>query len=336
VTTSSEWQLKINATLDSTDLVSGSDKAQAAVKDMATQVDTSSEAMNQSLKSVDDGVNSTFGAGGVFDTAASHITTSSSKFKKVGSAVGSEFASALTQGATSGDIAGSIISSLSSLTAGLGVAGLGVGAGVALIVGMIKGAEKKRADFVKSMEDLFLSIEVKAGESGSEIRDALIEKLTFRKVLTDFGGSFAAGFDKVTAAADELGVNMSDVLDIMQGDITPQNEYVLKLLREQAQQTTTVTDQRGTEREILSQSAQRARDILGYADGTETKLRNSVKWGKAQADDMGRTASNAWSAARAQKEMAGWAEATEARLQGVNNKLDSMLNYYNGLPGGGT
>jgi hypothetical protein len=200
--------------------------------------------MNTAIKTIDDGVTSTLGAGGTLDTASTTVVnTSGRKLKAAGKTIGTDFATSLTSGIASGDVAGSLSGIATSMAAFGGFAAVGLGFGAALITGMIQSAAEKRQAFIDSVNEGFRQLEVDAKDTGKEIAENILEGITFKDVLADLGGDAGelGGFQMIQSVSDDIGASQEALLELLRQGINPETQLTYELL---AKQLNTMVKQR--------------------------------------------------------------------------------------------
>lgn len=269
--------IAIKALWDGTKLKSGTDESEAAVESLADSVEASSDQMRASLASIDDGVNTTLSSGGTFSSGVDDVEAEGGRLKEVGSEVGAEFAANLQEGVASGDIKGTLLDTFSGLGAaagatgqlGLAAAGVGVLLGATLMKGLAAKAQAERQEFVDAVNTAFEQIEVTAQSSFETIRREIKKTFTETAVIAELGGEegVLGGYERINELIQITGVKFNDVVDILQGEVSPRLDRARELIIEASDNTelwgrwTTIIGQG------YSDNAKTAQDILKITEG---------------------------------------------------------------------
>lgn len=301
--------IDIKVLFDDTRLKSGTADAERSIEDLAREVDSSSDSINQSLKSMDDGVSSTIGSGGTFDASTDQGVDS---MKEMASTAREEVPAAMLDmrdgvtGAAEG-----IAQAMASLGPG-GTVVASVIAGFVVMKGRAEAAAQAMRDRVN---EAFSAIEVKAKSTNKAIERMYEKQLLFEQTLERFGGGDATkGYERIAGYAKAIGAETEDVVAYIQNRQTPGAEKVAALLarqgdilREQgvslaknqgtltsaqvaAGTLTRFAQEEATAREITLNMARDARDFLrDNKEATEDTAKATV----TSADAMERAAAAA-------------------------------------------
>lgn len=139
---SSTYQVKIQALWDNTKIKLGSNEAEAAIKSLADEFDTTTDQIRSDLNSLDSALSTDLT--GSFKRTASDVEAEGGKLKATGREIGGEFAENIGEAFRSGDVGGAITETFTSLGPALGLAGVAIGAGAAVVTGLVKGMQAER------------------------------------------------------------------------------------------------------------------------------------------------------------------------------------------------
>lgn len=315
-------QIKVEALWDGTRLEAGTETSQRSLDDLRRAVDDTSDDINRSLRSIDDGVSSTLGSGGSFDRAVDDVETSGRRMKDIGSEVGSEFSENIGEGIRSGDIGGSILETFTSLGPGLGVLGIAIAAGAGIINGLISGARDRQKALDETFNEVFSGLEITAKTTLANIRKQLFATFDINRVLEDIGGEagLAGGFRTVNDLARQTGVAFNDIVDLLRGNITPATEATRKALEGYAAETRTASDGLGHVSQIHNELADSARDLLAYTEDTRGQIQEQVPYARQYRDYL-RQSADAGRDVRGQAE--GVATANERAAAAAQRMADA-------------
>lgn len=311
-----ERRITLRALYDGTQLKQGTTEAETHLEALERATADTSDDINRSLRSIDDGVSSTLGSGGTFDRAVDDVETSGRRMKDIGSEVGSEFAENIGEGIRSGDIGGSILETFTSLGPALGVAGIGIAAGAGIINGIISGFRDRRAELIENVSSMFSEIEVKATDTAATIQKAIRDTYTFKDVVAEVGGGDeTAGMKNVEQAAAAIGVDFNAIVDVLRGAWNPAAQRTLALLQAQSTETETIVKGAGRGATSLTDQAQLAQTILdlsqarrdSQSDTTRLLLRER-DYVRGTAGDIGKVADDAERVASANERAAAAAQ----------------------------
>lgn len=280
-----EWR----ALWNDDELKTGTTATKAALADL----EAATTGVNAALESVGTTADTELGTNvpAAADASAVGLTTKAAKFKAVGSELGTELAQGVSSGvdpATSTVNVGTALSGLLAATATTGVgiaAAVGLGLGVALVKNMISGAQERSAEFVAQVDETFNAVEVTAEKSLARIRQNIIDTFTTKDAidqLKDVGISVS----QIETLTRELGVPFNEIVQILRGDINPQNRDTLNILREQKRE---VNDLRGTHGGIadtLTDEEETAAEILGLTQDRRNANREAYGWAKLEKEAL--------------------------------------------------
>jgi hypothetical protein len=224
--------LAVELRADTSSFEKGTDNAEAAIKSLAAQVDTASEDINASLKAMDDGVSSTLGPSG---SMTHSVDGAKAGVKDLAGGFREELPGAMLDFK---DGAASAATGLAAAFAPMGIAGTvvaGVLAGFSL---MKKSAEDQVAAMKARVDAITSAIEVSVKTTNAEIRKAIIEQGTWEAGLATVGG-----IDKALGYAKQFGVQVADIVALVNGQQTQGANRLLGILRDQL--NTTVETGRG-------------------------------------------------------------------------------------------
>jgi hypothetical protein len=174
-----DWVLKIKALFDGTAFEKGSNDAEAAVKDLATQVDASTEKINQSLKSMDDGVTTTLGSGGTMDRS---FTETEGHTEKLAGQFKEELPGAMLD---MQDGASSAASGLAMAFSSAGPAGIAVAGMISLAVLLGKSFSSQATKMREAVNTAFQSMEITAKSSLADIRKEFVKSIDQQQYMND-------------------------------------------------------------------------------------------------------------------------------------------------------
>ncbi len=222
--------------------------------DLARKVEYAADSVNDSLRTMDDGVQSSIGQGGSFDRATQDFDGSSStdqgvdSMKEMANTAREEVPAAMLDmrdgvtGAAEG---------IAQAMASMGVGGTIVGGVIAGFVVMKGRAEAAAQAMRDSVNEAFSAIEVKARSTNKAIERMYEKQLTFEQTLEKFGdGDATKGYEQIAAYAEALGASTEDVVQYVQGRQTPAAQRVAELIERQGdlleQQGVTLAKNQGT------------------------------------------------------------------------------------------
>jgi hypothetical protein len=215
--------LALRVAYDATEVARGVDQTEADLESLERTTSSTADSIDRAFSDVGDSAATTFDRGGDFDTA---LTNAEGTATSRGAAIGEGVSQGLTEGIETGDWSGAITNTLQSISGalpGIGAA-VAIGASIAgsIMFGMKRAADAKRQEFVDAVNEGFREIEVAAGQSTRAINKALLARLSFAKTVADLGGGDEdAGFRKASEWARILGVNIEDVINKINGQMTP-------------------------------------------------------------------------------------------------------------------
>jgi hypothetical protein len=297
--TTSSYLIGVKADLDATTFQSGATQAEAAMEGLATTTQTAAADIDTALAT---------DVPASVDAAAVGLTTKSTKFKAVGTELGTTLAQGIGSGASGPEAVSGTVSSLSGLlatvaTSPAGIVGAaGVGLGVALVTNLIKGmqeaADKRRAEFVGSVNSMFDSIEHHARDTAATIREDLLSAFDAETVVKELGGAdgIIGGVEQLKAVSKDLGVPWESLVDIIRGNITPLNAALYKTLVAQSKEVDYQTKVGGIVTDHYTDAALRAQELLGFtrdnrheldaAERASKGFSNYLEGSKAHASDL--------------------------------------------------
>lgn len=280
-TVTSSYAIGVTIDADGTGFVTGTEQAEQAMRDLASTTDLAAQDIDTSLAT---------DVPASADSSAVSLTTKASKFKAVGTELGTNLAGGIAGGAsgpeavagTAQSLSGLLAASASTATGALAAAGLGLG--VAVVVNLIKGVQERRQEFIDSVNSMWDSIEVTAKSTFASIREDLLATFDLPAIINQVGGGDPTlGLSKIRDAAADINVPFSDLVDILRGDITPANRYILGLLKDQSKEIAYTTQIKGAYVEKLTEEGQRAKDLLGVQEANNDKVRTATELAKAEA-----------------------------------------------------
>lgn len=319
--TSAQWALEVKATLDASGMSKGATDAETSVKGLETQVESSTDSINQSLRSMDDGVSSSLGTGGTLDRSASEAESSLGRVKEQ---VGEELPGAFLD---MQDGAASAASGLAMAFSSAGPAGIALAGALALFAALKTKSDAAAQAMRDSINSALSEIEVKAKQSNKAIIASYEKTLTFRKTIEALGGGDATkGFGILADHADALGVSVADIVALINGQWT---KGALRLRDQLRQAQDAVAKQRQDAEGIATRVLPSLNDEYQFLVDQISK-QNEIQ--KRTVANLKQERDYARETAEAHKAGAGWLSAQEARLQGINNKLAAQQKFYGGLP----
>lgn len=317
-----ERRITLRALYDGTQLKQGTDEAETHLEALERATADTSDDINRSLRSIDDGVSSTFGSSGSFARSVDDVEASGGRLKNVGGEIGSEFSENIGEGIRSGDLAGTLLETFTSLGPALGVAGIGIAAGAGIINGIVQGARAEREKFKQLVNDLFTSVEVRAETSTRKIQQSLIDAFSFKDALAEAGdGDEAAGFSKVKAVAEELGVKVGDVVDVIRNKWTPASLGVLELMRDYGDKLTFVDTGQGRISSVLAEQTGWTRDLLELSERRTRANQTNIEMLRSERDYLAANAGHS-------KTIASNSERTASANQRAADAASRMADAY--------
>jgi methyl-accepting chemotaxis protein len=320
VTTAAEWQVKVAAQMDASGLQKGSETAQASVKDLESQVDRSTEDINSSLRHMDDGITSSLGSGGTFTRGMDEGESSVGRLKDSVEEIPGAMQD-LSDGAASA------AAGLANAFASMGPAGITVGAvlaGFSILKTKAEATAQAMRDRVNSALD---AVEIKAKMTNAEITKAYEKQLTFQKTVADLGGGDQTkGYGVLLDHAHALGVQVEDIVALINHEWSPGALKLRDLLRQQQEAVAAHRqDAEGIATRVLPSLSDDWQFIADKVRQSNQDFKQFREVARDTRDYMRGTAD-------ASKSMAGWLAASEARAQGIVNKLSAAQKFYGGLP----
>ena len=251
--------LALRVAYDATEVARGVDQTEADLQGLERTVDSSASSIDNSLSSVGDSASDTFDRGGTLDSA---LTDAEGTATTKGQQIGEGVAQGVSEGIETGDWGSAVQNTLASIVPGVGIAaGIGASIAGAMLFGMKRAADARRQEFVDAVNKAFDAIEVRANQSAKSINKAYLATLTFKDTLAEMGGGDAdAGFRKVSAQAQLLGVGVEDIVNLINGQMTPGTIKLQEAMR-------AVTEE-------MENSGARMRENNGVLSATEQAVAN--------------------------------------------------------------
>jgi len=260
--------LALRVAYDATEVARGVDQTENDLASLERSTAASADSIDDSLSQVGDTASTTFDQGGDFDRA---LTDAEGTATSKGAAIGQGVSQGVEEGIQTGDWGGAIQNTLSSVAGALPGIGLAVGIGASLatgvFLGMKRAADQRRQEFVDAVNKAFQQIEVRAKQSTKSINQAYLETLTFKDTLAQLGGGDeSAGFSLVARQAETLGVNVEDVINLINGQLTPGalvlRDHMADVAANMKNSGQAIREANG----VLSEQQQTAATIAGWID----------------------------------------------------------------------
>lgn len=312
----SEFVIKVKALWDGTKLEAGTGDAEQSVKSLADQVDTSTEEINRALRSMDDGVSSTLSRGGTLDRGVSDADTRLGDFADTAR---EEVPGALLD---MQDGAASAMQGLAGAFASIGPGGTIIAtvlAGLTILVNRSESAAQAMRDRVNAAMD---AIEVKAGTTNTQIARMYEKTLTFDKTLESFGGGDKTkGFAKLAEYADKLGVEVSDIVNLVNGQWTPGAKALRDLMTYQLNTTKDTGLGYAVNLATLDGTRDTMLAILDAADTEKQTRAQTLAQERENRDVLAEQRDLRRSAAAAAEAEARWTRQTREEAERITNQV---------------
>jgi hypothetical protein len=143
-------EIEIGVTADTKPFVTNTKKAQQTLEDFGDALDDVARDGAQSAEKIERSFKDTANA---VNNVGKDIK-SQSNLGNVGSEIGQEFSQNFGEAVRGGDPAGAIAETFTSLGPAFGIAGVAAAAGAGIILGVIKGAQEKAAEFKAAVEEI--------------------------------------------------------------------------------------------------------------------------------------------------------------------------------------
>lgn len=276
-----ERRITLRAIYDNTKLKAGTQESERYMDDLSRAVDDSSDDMNRSLRSIDDGVKSTFSSGGSIDRS---VGEADDKLGEFADTAREEVPGALLD---MQDGASSAMEGLAQAFASIGPGGTiiaSVLAGLTILVNRSEASAQALRDRVNAALDSF---ETKAKQTNRDLLKAYKDALTFDTVVSEIGqGDKAKGFATLSKYADQIGVSVNDIVNLIANRWTPG----ARALRDYMERQLNTTKETGLGYAVNLATLDGTRDamlaILKLAGQQDETQRQSLNYAKSERDNL--------------------------------------------------
>lgn len=306
-----ERRVTLRALFDSTEMRRGADDSERALKDLERTTDQTTDSMNRSLRTVDDGVSSSIGRGGALDRG---LDDGQEKMTEFSDTAREEIPNALLdmQDGVDGAMEG-----LAGAFGTLGPAGTIVATVLAGAAVMVSKSKQKWAEYYAGVSGVLSQLEIDATTSVKNIKKQMTDLADESARIGAFDPSgnndWAAGMAEVAKQANALGIDTSKLVKLYVEGVNPQTRDTYKLLQAMTHQQETYNSATGytwklhteladTALDIVKNvdaEAQRRKDILNDAIITRNSMLDIGDYTRASAEAMERYATASERAKRA-------------------------------------
>lgn len=311
-----ERRITLRAIYDNTNLKTGTQESERYMDSLARAVDDSSDDMRRSLQSIDDGVSSTFSSGGSVDRSVGEADDRLGEFADTAREEVPGALLDMQDGATSA------MQGLAQAFASIGPGGTIIAtvlAGLTILVNRSESAAQAMRDRVNAAMD---AIEVKAGTTNTQIARMYEKTLTFDKTLESFGGGDKTkGFAKLAEYADKLGVEVSDIVNLINGQWTPGAKALRDLMTYQLNTTKDTGLGYAVNLATLDGTRDTMLAILDAADTEKQTRAQTLAQERENRDVLAEQRDLRRSAAAAAEAEARWTRQTREEAERITNQV---------------